>query len=266
MHEAGPRRHSTGATVRRAGSRFAQGRGRVGARRGCGSCASAAPSRFAAWVSRRCGRRSGASPTSRRSPRRRSGWPRRRRPTPRSWRRAWRIPAAAARIVILNGHFAPELSSIGALPDGCRRRQPGAGDRRTIGPSARTCASAADSTRHSSRSTRRFSRTARSSSSRPTSIVERSDPRRRHQRRRRPTMAHPRTLIVAGANSQARIAQTFLGAAGETHFTNAVTEVTLGENATRRSLHRSARDRHRVSHRVDARAARSAARRSGRAR
>jgi Fe-S cluster assembly protein SufD len=46
------------------------------------------------------------------------------------------------------------------------------------------------------------------------------------------TMAHPRTLIVAGANSQARIAQTFVGAAGECHFTNAVTEVALGENAT----------------------------------
>jgi Fe-S cluster assembly protein SufD len=45
------------------------------------------------------------------------------------------------------------------------------------------------------------------------------------------TMAHPRILIVAGANSQARIAQTFLGAAGESHFTNSVTEVSAGENA-----------------------------------
>jgi Fe-S cluster assembly protein SufD len=45
-------------------------------------------------------------------------------------------------------------------------------------------------------------------------------------------MAHTRTLIVAEAHSQARIAQTFLGAAGEAHFTNAVTEVALGENAT----------------------------------
>lgn len=45
------------------------------------------------------------------------------------------------------------------------------------------------------------------------------------------TMAHPRILIVAGGHSQARIAQTFLGAAGESHFTNAVTEVAAGENA-----------------------------------
>jgi Fe-S cluster assembly protein SufD len=45
------------------------------------------------------------------------------------------------------------------------------------------------------------------------------------------TMAHPRTLIVAGANSQVRIAQTFLGAAGESHFANVVTELAAGENA-----------------------------------
>ena len=44
-------------------------------------------------------------------------------------------------------------------------------------------------------------------------------------------MAHPRTLIVAGANSQAKIVQTFLGAAGELHFANAVTELSAGENA-----------------------------------
>jgi len=44
-------------------------------------------------------------------------------------------------------------------------------------------------------------------------------------------MAHPRTLIVAGPNSRASIAQTFLGAAGECHFTNVVTEVSMGENA-----------------------------------
>ncbi len=44
-------------------------------------------------------------------------------------------------------------------------------------------------------------------------------------------MMHPRTVVVVGANSQAAIAQTFLGGAGEAHFTNAVTSVSLGENA-----------------------------------
>jgi Fe-S cluster assembly protein SufD len=46
------------------------------------------------------------------------------------------------------------------------------------------------------------------------------------------TMIHPRSLVVTGANSQARVVQTFLGAAGECHLSNAVTEVSVGENAT----------------------------------
>ncbi len=44
-------------------------------------------------------------------------------------------------------------------------------------------------------------------------------------------MAHPRSLLVLGANSQTSIAQTFLGAAGDAHLTNAVTEVVLGDGA-----------------------------------
>ena len=43
--------------------------------------------------------------------------------------------------------------------------------------------------------------------------------------------AHPRVLVVAGANSQARIAQTFIGAAGSVYFNNAVAEVVVGEGA-----------------------------------
>lgn len=44
-------------------------------------------------------------------------------------------------------------------------------------------------------------------------------------------MAHPRSLVVLGANSQAAVAQTFIGGAGEMHFTNAVTEVSVGAGA-----------------------------------
>ena len=44
-------------------------------------------------------------------------------------------------------------------------------------------------------------------------------------------MAHPRTLIVAGAGSQVRVVESYIGAAGETYFTNAVSEVFVGENA-----------------------------------
>jgi Fe-S cluster assembly protein SufD len=43
--------------------------------------------------------------------------------------------------------------------------------------------------------------------------------------------SHPRVLVVAGANSQARIAQSFVGAPGASYFTNSVAEVVVGEGA-----------------------------------
>jgi Fe-S cluster assembly protein SufD len=46
-----------------------------------------------------------------------------------------------------------------------------------------------------------------------------------------PVTAHPRVLVVAGANSQVRIAQTFIGAPGSVYFNNAVAEVVVGEGA-----------------------------------
>ena len=44
-------------------------------------------------------------------------------------------------------------------------------------------------------------------------------------------MAHPRVLIVLGANSQASIVETYAGLPAARYFTNAVTEIVLGENA-----------------------------------
>jgi Fe-S cluster assembly protein SufD len=45
-------------------------------------------------------------------------------------------------------------------------------------------------------------------------------------------MAHPRTLIVAGAGAQATVIESYVGAAGETYFSNAVSEAFVGENAS----------------------------------
>jgi len=45
-------------------------------------------------------------------------------------------------------------------------------------------------------------------------------------------MAHPRTLLVAGANSHVRVVESFIGANSETYFTNAVAEIFVGENAS----------------------------------
>lgn len=47
----------------------------------------------------------------------------------------------------------------------------------------------------------------------------------------RQVAAHPRVLVVAGANSQVRIAHSYLGVQGEVYFTNAVVEAVVGEGA-----------------------------------
>jgi Fe-S cluster assembly protein SufD len=44
-------------------------------------------------------------------------------------------------------------------------------------------------------------------------------------------MAHPRTLVVAGAGSQVTVIESYVGGAGETYFSNAVSEIFVGENA-----------------------------------
>jgi Fe-S cluster assembly protein SufD len=46
-----------------------------------------------------------------------------------------------------------------------------------------------------------------------------------------PTVSHPRTLVVAGAGSQARLAQSYGGPDGEVYWTNAVTEIVLEDGA-----------------------------------
>ncbi len=46
-----------------------------------------------------------------------------------------------------------------------------------------------------------------------------------------PVLASPRIVVVAGANSEAALVELYAGAEGGASFTNAVTEVALGENA-----------------------------------
>ncbi len=47
----------------------------------------------------------------------------------------------------------------------------------------------------------------------------------------KPTLSHPRALIVAGRNSQVRIVEAYGGAPGAAYFTNAVTEIVLEDGA-----------------------------------
>ena len=46
-----------------------------------------------------------------------------------------------------------------------------------------------------------------------------------------PTVSHPRNLIVAGRGSQASVIETYIGAGRSACFTNAVTEIVLGDGA-----------------------------------
>jgi Fe-S cluster assembly protein SufD len=46
-----------------------------------------------------------------------------------------------------------------------------------------------------------------------------------------PTLSHPRTLVLAGRNSQARVVESYGGAPGSVYFTNAVTEIALEDGA-----------------------------------
>jgi Fe-S cluster assembly protein SufD len=48
---------------------------------------------------------------------------------------------------------------------------------------------------------------------------------------RKPTLSQPRNLIVLGVGSQATLVETYAGLSDEVYFTNAVTEVVLGDGA-----------------------------------
>jgi Fe-S cluster assembly protein SufD len=48
----------------------------------------------------------------------------------------------------------------------------------------------------------------------------------------RPTMTHPRVLVIVGENAQASIIESYVGPDGARYFTNAVTEIVVGENAS----------------------------------
>jgi len=48
---------------------------------------------------------------------------------------------------------------------------------------------------------------------------------------REPTVSHSRNLIVVGKNSQATIVESYVGLGDKVYFTNAVTEIVLGENS-----------------------------------
>jgi Fe-S cluster assembly protein SufD len=148
---------------------------------------------------------------------------------------AARLPAAVE-LVFVNGQHAPELSSNGRLADGIRVQSLAAA------VAAQTAGSeTADLEAHLARVAPpdRQAFVALNAASwtdgalvllPPKTVVEApihlifasvaSD---------QPSVAHPRVLVIAGADSQASIVETYVGAGEGRYFTNAVTEAVLGE-------------------------------------
>ena len=158
---------------------------------------------------------------------------------------ALRLPdPCAAELVFVNGHYVHAWSRLGAFPDGCR-----------VGSLASSLTAAPDVI------ARHLSRVA-PSESQPFvalntaflddgafidlpagAIVEgaihllflTTAPVRLKPDTTtgddRSTMTHPRILVIAGANSQATIVETYAGPAGTKYFTNTVSEIVVGDNA-----------------------------------
>jgi Fe-S cluster assembly protein SufD len=142
---------------------------------------------------------------------------------------------APHRIVILNGRFSPELSRVGSLPQGARAgslaaavtEHPEAVQRylgqlahfNTRGFSALNTALAVDGAYVY------IPDGAILEEPLQLLFVTTAAPAGA------PLMTSARTLIVAGDRSQSRIVETYVGPRGSVYFTNAVTEVALGESA-----------------------------------
>lgn len=141
-------------------------------------------------------------------------------------------PGAGAQIVFVNGRYAAELSSVGLLTGGLE-----------VASLAEVLASRPQAVEpylaKVVRDGNAFAQLnlafvddgvfvripARTAVAEPIHLVFLSEPDFG------PTVSHPRNLVVAEAGSQASVVETFLGTAGELYFTNAVTEIVLGDGA-----------------------------------
>jgi Fe-S cluster assembly protein SufD len=143
------------------------------------------------------------------------------------------LPAGAGvQIVVVNGRYAPELSSVGLLTGGLDVAS--LADAIATRPDvieSRLATIARDGNAFANLNSAFledgvFVRIPASTTvAEPIHLVFLSEPVFG------PTVSHPRNLVIAEAGSQAAIVETFLGTAGEPYFTNAVTEIVLEDGA-----------------------------------
>ena len=136
-------------------------------------------------------------------------------------------------LVFANGHYVPELSRTGALPEGSR-----VGNLAAVNPADPDLVARHDSNAFVALNTALSEDGAYIEIAAGT-VVEQpihllfvtadaaSD---------RPTMTHPRITVIMGANSQATIVETYAGPAGAKYFTNTVADIVVGHSAILRHV------------------------------
>jgi Fe-S cluster assembly protein SufD len=136
-------------------------------------------------------------------------------------------------LVFVNGHFSPELSSLGSLPTGVLIQGLGATLENGSGRLEPFLAQYASFDSHSfvALNTAFIADGALVYLPKNAVLHEPIHLLFISTNQGEPTVSHPRTLIVAEANSQAKIIESYVGLEGQVYFTNAVTEVVAGENA-----------------------------------
>ena len=145
-----------------------------------------------------------------------------------------RLADAAADLVFVNGHFAPELSRVGALPPGTRVESLASALEHEDREIASHLAQVASLERHAFVALNTafiddgayVQLPAGTTLEQPIHLLFITDTHDGTM-----TMTHPRVLVVLGEHSQVSLVETYAGDQDVQYFTNAVTEVVLLENA-----------------------------------
>jgi Fe-S cluster assembly protein SufD len=140
------------------------------------------------------------------------------------------VPGAAARLVLVNGRFAPELSTTAGLPAGVRAT--GLAEALAADPALAARLEQPDHNHAFLAMNTAFLDDGVYLEVAPGVEVEGLV----HlvyvsTASGEPVMMHPRTLVVAGERSRIRLAQSFVGPAEAVYLTNAVTDVAVGPSA-----------------------------------
>jgi Fe-S cluster assembly protein SufD len=139
----------------------------------------------------------------------------------------------ATRLVFLNGHFAPELSTSGSVPDGVRIRNLAAALAETpellekhLGQYARVDDNAPAALNQAYFQDGAFIQVPDGLSLElPVHLLYLSTSAKPG------ATAHPRNLILAGRDSRLTVIESYASTVGSVYFTNAVTELLVGEGA-----------------------------------